>query len=62
MKIVIRHEDELEELELPIQDIQPFIDLMKAHGYMDAEGTEYKFGEAYVEHRAKVVILVRVEE
>jgi hypothetical protein len=50
MIVKIYCEDELEILEMPIKDVQTFIDLIEAHGYEDADGEYYKFKNAQVEY------------
>jgi hypothetical protein len=61
MIVKIRYEEELEVLEMPMSDIQTFIDLVKAHGYEDSEGTIYEFQNARVEYPRTVMIYLETD-
>ena len=62
MKVEITSDSEVREtLEIPVQEVQPFIDLIKAHGYEDSEGNRYTFAYAQVEPK-KIVIYIGLEE
>lgn len=63
MTVVIAHYvEELETLSLPIRDVSDFIDLIKAHPYVDSTGEYYKFESAQVEPNLNVQINVEKDE
>jgi hypothetical protein len=56
MLVQMYEDGPLETLEMPVRDAQTFVDLVKAHGYEDAEGQQYDFVSARVEYPKKLVI------
>ena len=46
----------LETVDVPVRDVQAFIDLVKENGYEDGDGERHDFIEAKVEYPRKVTI------
>ena len=52
------NEDEIDQIEIPIKDADKYIELVKKHGYMDDDGTNYSFSRAEFDGARKIVIYI----
>lgn len=60
--VEIRYEDDLELLEVPVRDVEIFIQLIRKYGYEDDEGQIYKFSTVRVEYPKTVRIYLELDE
>jgi hypothetical protein len=52
----------LETVDVPIREVQAFIDLVKENGYEDGNGERHEFIEAKVEYPKKVTIYLTAKD
>jgi len=61
MNVILYCQEKLSEVIMSANDVQAYINLIKAYGYMDGEGHEYTFESAQVEPEGVCIYLIEKE-
>jgi hypothetical protein len=61
INVIIMCEEKIDELEMKIQNVGWYVDLIETYGYEDMEGQIYKFNTARMEHEGFYIYLHKDE-